>query len=332
MALEGDVKLPGIGPVKKKTAAYGAVGAAALVLVIYWYRQRQAANAAAAATPASSASSGSVTDPAGNTCSAVNPQTGYCPGTAEDTAALSDSAAAGGAYDTSSLGDSGLSGYYYGAGGATQATAPGPENFADNAEWAQYVEAYLTSTLGGDPSTVGNAIGKYLTGQPVTPDLVTIINEAIAYGGQPPQSGANGMPPGINTAAANTGTSTTGSTSTGSTSTGSAAGGSTSTSSSSTSSSSTAAAKTQPAGAISNLQSYDVTSTGFTVKWNPAQGATGGYKIVVSELSGPIVKTAVQTGTSLAVANLHPGWTYNVGVQGLPGGAGDNIHVPLPSK
>jgi len=205
MALEGTVKLPGFGPVKKKTAVYGAVGAVILVLGIWWYRQRQAANAAASTAAASTAAAGSggaVTDPAGNTCSALNPQTGYCPGTAEDQAALADLT---GAYDTSGAGEAGLSGYYYGTGASTATTAPGPGNFSDNAEWAQYVEAYITGTLGGDPSATGNAIGKYLTGQPITSDQQNIVNEAIAYGEYPPVAGPNGNPPGFVTS---TGTST----------------------------------------------------------------------------------------------------------------------------
>jgi hypothetical protein len=194
MALDGTVKLPGMGTVKKKTA-YGAAGAIVLVLVIYWFRQRKTAAAAPAAGNA-----GVFTDPAGNSCTAPNPATGYCPGTAEDQQAL---AAAGGLapFDTSQLGSGGLGGYYYPPGGGTQAAPPGPGNFADNAEWAQYVETYMTGTLNADPATVGNAIGKYLTGQPLTADQVNIVQEAIAYGEKPPVSGADGDPPGFRTAA-----------------------------------------------------------------------------------------------------------------------------------
>jgi hypothetical protein len=206
MAMEGTVKVPGLGPVRKKTAAFGAVGAVVLVIAIYWYRARKASTAAAASTAATSGAAGMVTDPAGNTCPALSPTTGFCPGSAEDQAALAGADATDSGYDTSALGDSGLSGYYYGSGTSAAPAAPGPGNFADNAEWAQYVEAYMTSTLDADPATVGNAIGKYLTGQAVTPAQATIIDQAIAYGNPPPVSGANGMPPGINTQAAATGT------------------------------------------------------------------------------------------------------------------------------
>lgn len=53
--------------------AVGAVGA------WYWYSHRKGA-------------AGTQTDPAGNTCSAVNPATGYCPGTPEDLAAQQSNA------------------------------------------------------------------------------------------------------------------------------------------------------------------------------------------------------------------------------------------------
>lgn len=322
MALEGTVKLPGFGPVKKKTAAEAGVGAFVLVVAIYWYRQRQAANAAASsATPASSATAGMITDPAGNQCLAsdLDPSTGYCSGSAEDVQAQ----AASGAYDTSQLGD-GLSGYYYGAGGSTATSAPGPGNFADNAEWAQYVLSYLTASAGADSGAVSTAIGLYLTGAQVTTDQTAIIDEAIAYGGTPPQAGPNGDPPGINTTAGSTGTGSSSAGSTSSTTTPPPA--------STTPPSSSSGSGKAAAGAISNLQSSAVTKSSFTARWNPASGATQGYAYVLSELNGTVVHKNTTKSTSISFTGLHPGWTYNLGVQGLPGGPGDNIHVPLPSK
>jgi hypothetical protein len=47
-------------------------------------------------------------------------------------------------------------------------------------------------------SDVGNALGKYITGQSVTSDMVTIINQAIAFAGPAPVPGQNGNPPGFN--------------------------------------------------------------------------------------------------------------------------------------
>lgn len=304
--LEGTVKLPAFGTVKKKTAAGVGGGAVLFVLLIWYVRQRKTAKAASPG-PAT----GTVTDPAGNTCAAINPATGYCPGTLEDQQALSGSAGALGAgapADTSGAG-SGLQGASGSPGGTVQGPAPpGPGNFASNAEWAQYAEAYLTGSAGGDPAAVSSAIGKYLTGQPVTTDQVAIIDEAIAYAGQPPQAGPGGDPPGINTTAGSTGSA-----------------------SSSAGSPGPGPGKTA-AGAISNLQAYDRKPTSFTARWNPARGASQGYRYALTQLNHVQVAEGTTGATSAPFSGLHPGWTYNLGVQALPGGPGDNIHVSLPSK
>jgi hypothetical protein len=57
------------------------------------------------------------------------------------------------------------------------------------------VEAYEVNNLGADAPTVGNAIGKYLTGQSLTADQVGLVQSAIAIAGYPPVSGPNGNPP-----------------------------------------------------------------------------------------------------------------------------------------
>jgi hypothetical protein len=196
----GTVKVPVFGTVKKKTAMIVGVGAPALVLIVYWYRARKAAQAAPAAAAATGAL---VTDPAGNSCAALNPATGYCPGTQADLNAQSLGAVnAGGAGE-------GLSGYYYGSGG-TPGTNPGPGNFADNAEWAQYVIAYEENNgLNPNVANVTVSLGLYVAGSPVTQSQQTDIETAIGIAGQPPIPGANGMPPGINLQATNTGTGTT---------------------------------------------------------------------------------------------------------------------------
>jgi hypothetical protein len=59
-----------------------------------------------------------------------------------------------------------------------------------NASWAQQVEAYLQN-LGYDPTAVGSAIGKYLTGQTLSADQQGIVAAALGFFGQPPQ----GAPP-----------------------------------------------------------------------------------------------------------------------------------------
>jgi hypothetical protein len=182
--MDGTVKVPGIGPVGKRTLALTGAGAAALLLVLI-VRRKNAAPAAPAAGPA---------DPAGS-AGTVDPATGYAYGSAEDQAALAAQGTAA-PYDTSGLG-TGLGGYYYGLGGSTQAVPPGPGNFADNAEWSQYALAYMTGTLNADPSAAGAALGAYLGGQPVTSGQRVLVEEAIAVAGHPPQAGPGGYPPGI---------------------------------------------------------------------------------------------------------------------------------------
>jgi hypothetical protein len=320
MAIEGTVHLPVFGAVKKKSALLFGGGGIGLIFVIYWVRQHRAAQTAAAASSANTTGAGgSVTDPAGNTCSAVNPATGYCPGTLEDQQALSGAGGDDSAYDTSDL-DEGLTGAYYGAGGATQSTAPGPGNFADNAEWAQYVEAYITTTLGGDPATVGNAIGKYLTGQPVTPDQVTIVNEATAYGGQPPIAGAAGDPPGVNTTAGTTGTGTASAGATGTTTGTTTATGSTGTT--------TAAAGrlATPSGTRIEING----KTGVRIGWNAVAGASNYVAQCTlggptgATVSGPFTVTApVANFGSLKTATKYTAliWPGNAADPGGPGSA-----------
>jgi hypothetical protein len=90
MALEGKVKIPLMGEVSRKSAAIGATIFAAFIGVMY---VRHARNAAATnASPAGGTAAGAagstdlVTDPAGNQCAAVDPGSGYCPGSSQDAA------------------------------------------------------------------------------------------------------------------------------------------------------------------------------------------------------------------------------------------------------
>lgn len=169
------VTVPGFGKVKK---AYAWAGAAVVaVLAVVWYRGRGGGSAAA---------TGGVTDPDGNVCGALNPATGFCPGTPGDLAASGSAAGAGG--------DSG-------GGGASTVDATGTGSgppFASNAAWSQYAIAYLVDNENRNPATVGDVLGSYLTGGQV--DAATeepVINDAIAVAGYPPVSGADGYPPAI---------------------------------------------------------------------------------------------------------------------------------------
>jgi hypothetical protein len=94
---------------------------------------------------------------------------------------------------------------------------------------------------------------------------------------------------------------------------------------------STGGGGSKTAGAISNLQASGITSTSAKITWNPASNATGGYAYKVTEMNGTLVKSATTKSTSVALSGLHKGWTYNFGVQALPGGAGNNIHFSTKS-
>lgn len=88
-ALEGNVKLPGVGEVSKKKAAIGA-GIVLLGLGIAYYRHAKNAastNASPAGGTAAGAAgtTGQVTDPAGNVCAALD-GSGYCPGSDQSNA------------------------------------------------------------------------------------------------------------------------------------------------------------------------------------------------------------------------------------------------------
>lgn len=184
MAEGGTVKLPGIGPVKKQTAL-ALAGVAGVVVIIAVYRSKKAA---AAGTTAAA-----TTDP-----NAVDPATGltYAQEAAGGTGGYGIDPATGVPYAQ----EAGGGGYGYGSGVAYPVTPGGGSTgglplFTDNASWAQYAESYMVNQLGGDPNTIGNALGKYITGQPVTAAQQSLVEQAIAFAGQPPVNGQGGFPP-----------------------------------------------------------------------------------------------------------------------------------------
>jgi hypothetical protein len=168
------IKIPGFGPVKKQTAYVVGAG---LVLVggAAWYRSRNA--------PA---------DIEATESSPINPATGFPYGSTEDANAL---AGQGFSYSGGIIGDAGLSS---GGGGSGQPTAGA---FTTNGAWSQAAEDYLSNTVGLDSNVVGNALGKYITGAPLTPDQVNIIQQAIAFTNYPPVNGPSGYPPSFRTSA-----------------------------------------------------------------------------------------------------------------------------------
>jgi hypothetical protein len=161
------VKLPGgHGLDKKQTialvAGIGLVGGYVIL------KRRNTGAAASAADAATSGTDGS----------AIDDGSGLDYGDSSGLYPYGDSTAvAGGYYDP-------YSGQYIGTG----VGLPGPvvTTVSSNAAWAQQAEAYMTQ-LGYGPVTVGNAIGKYLSGQGLTPSQEAIVQAAITFEGQPPQ-------------------------------------------------------------------------------------------------------------------------------------------------
>lgn len=198
---------------------------------------------------------------------------------------------AGGGYGTSGYPATG-----YGVGTPPSGTT---QVAATNAQWAQYAQSFLVSQ-GYDSQTVSVALGAYITGHNVGANE-SVVEAAIAFEGYPPVAGPNNMPPSINTSGANQGQPS--------------------------GSSVTGGNVMKVAGAISNLQVRKKTATSFTVGWNPAQGATQGYKYDTT--GGGVNKPGSTHGTSATVSGLKKGQTYNFGIQALPGGPGNNIHITL---
>jgi hypothetical protein len=178
--LDGTVKIPLVGTVKKKYAVIG-IGITLALIGITLYRRKQAGTSATGAT---------VTDPAGNVCAAVNPATGYCPGTPEDTAFLAQNTPS--APIGSNGADSG-SGSGGDGGGGSQSGPP----FANNQAWSQWATTYLVGTIGENAHNVAQALGDYLAGRPVDTPEENIINQAIGYAGNVPVTATDGFPPSI---------------------------------------------------------------------------------------------------------------------------------------
>lgn len=184
-ATAGHITLPGGLKVKKNVAIGVGVGAVVVAGVIY-YRNK---NAQAAST----------TDTGQYGSSGIDPQTGYEYGSPEDQAALAAmSGSTLGQMDSASYVGGQTIGYdqfgnpVYGQG---QGGIPGA--FTNNAQWTQAAESYMGSD-GND--SIAAALGKYITGQPLTDTQVTVVQSAIASQGYPPIAGPSGFPPSYHTA------------------------------------------------------------------------------------------------------------------------------------
>lgn len=179
--------------VKKEYVYFAVAGAGVIVVAVYRSKKAAAGTSDASGAPVNT-SYGSTQYPPDGTSGdpsnpfSLDPATGMTYG---------DEQGSGfGGYGGSSYGGyGGGSAYtgYYGPSGIGTSTTP---TFTDNASWAQYAENYLVG-LGDDPNSVGNALGKYITGQSVDGTQQSLIQQAIAFANMPPVSGSGGFPPSI---------------------------------------------------------------------------------------------------------------------------------------
>jgi hypothetical protein len=313
--LDGDIKIPGAGELPKKYVI-GAVAVGIGIVVIVYVRKKNSA----AATTASSAT-GMVSDPAGNQCVALDPNSGYCPGSPEDVAfqesASGASYAASGygggiGYPGSSAAGLGLTtdpagnycaavnpatGYCPGSpqdqaalqsGSSTSGTGTTSTGGAPTTNSAWMADA-LAVLPGGSSSANEAALAGVLGGLTVTTAQKNIFLEAVGLEGQPP----GGYPQPIKTS----------------------------------DTSAHPGSPSKAAGAVTGLTAHGVKG-GISASWHAASGATGGYAWQIRDLAthtdGP---SGTTRSTSVNVGGLKKGTDYNIGVQALPGGQGVNAHA-----
>ena len=88
-----------------------------------------------------------------------------------------------------STGNSALPGYNSNLASIGTSTISGNNVYTSNSAWAQAVTAGLTDVAGSnmyDGTDIGTALGSYLTGTPLDPNQVKVVNTAIAEYGPPP--------------------------------------------------------------------------------------------------------------------------------------------------
>lgn len=173
----------------------------------------------------------------------------------------------------------------------TPSNEVGGTTYASNAAWAQAVEAGLTD-IGYTSTDVAAALGRYLGGLSETSAQATIVQAAVAEYGTPPVGSFQIIqaPPATTTTTTPPPTSTT------------------------------------KAGSISGLTAKGGT-TSAAFSWHAASNASQGYHYVLTKPGGAVEREGNTSSTSIQLNSIPKGVTYNFGIQALPGGAGDNIHV-----
>ena len=186
MALEGDIKVPLLGDVPKKTAVLVTIGAAGLGIVVY-LRARSAAQSAASAgsTDATATSDTSGIDPAtgipydqesGNSyydSGAIDPSTGV---------PYADESGYGGVGSTDSGYDA--AGYPIGSAADLAWQQEQDTGISTNEQW---LEQAISGAVPGSPDTIQAALSGVLGGLTVTTAQRNLFLEAVGILGQPPQ-------------------------------------------------------------------------------------------------------------------------------------------------
>jgi hypothetical protein len=317
-----DIKIPGMGQVPKKYVIGGVVVGGGVAVIVF-IRARSAAkqSAANAANQTAAQAAGTVTDPAGNVCAALDPNSGYCPGSPEDAEYQQENS---GYYSSGDLAAEDAAGYGSGistaglvtdpAGNqctavdpstgycpgtpqdlaAQQSTGTGTVSATPTSTAPETNSAWLTDALqvlpGGNTSANEAALAGVLGGLTVTTAQQQIFLEAVGIIGAPPQ----GYPQPIKT------------------------------SDTSAQPGSTGTKTVAKAGDITGL-SVVPSGTGIQAKWNAATGATQGY---AWRLTGPQNESGNTTSTVVTIHGLKKG-SYNFGIQALPGGTGANGHATV---
>lgn len=312
-----DIKIPGMGEVDKKYVIWGVVAGVGIGVIVY-FRSKSKAQAAAS----SNTSGQVVTDPAGNTCSVLDPNSGYCPGSPEDaayqesvTGSYSGAGYSGGQYAGTGVSLAGLvadpAGNQCTAVNPATGFCPGtPQDIAasshgtgtgtgtgssgiTNTDWIN--EAL--GVLPGDQETIRVALVNVFAGNTVTSAQKAIFQEAVGVIGPPP--GSYPTPIRVSDTPAHPGP--------------------------------VPAPKPAPggikrAGNITDLRVTGHTNESVSFSWHAATNASDGYAYVLT--GNGITKRGNTHSTHVTVTGLNKPGVYHFGIQGLPGGKGDNITTP----
>lgn len=218
-SLAGNVKVPIVGSVPKKTAAAG-VAVVGVLIVVYYVRKK---NSSAATTAAAAAATSTDQYPPDGTTG--NPQDPYSTDPATGATYGDEATGSGGtygAYGTGSAltdtypwdGTTGneadpysldpATGVTFGAEGlatgGTNANPSGGPPFANNSAWENWaVQQLQLNDPGINTSELTDALGLYLNGQPVSPSQKTLVFDATGIAGDPPVAGSQNYPPNVRT-------------------------------------------------------------------------------------------------------------------------------------